>query len=698
MAQYELSLRDYWRIIRKRRWIVILIFAAIFISTFVYNATQPLVYQSYSSVRYTEQRLLATLLTELIQAPVGDVMLSQSKLIKSWTVAELAAKSLGWIKPDTPVEDNNRIIYYIQSSVDASVELNTDLIVIKVQDTDPKKTSQIANAVAQGYQQYNLLEKSRQATNLRQTVENRLSQISGELSQAESGLQKFKEQNPDVIGTAIPAYNRFEELKKEEEMLLRKYTPKHPDVIKINKEIESLQQELSKYPAKELTLSQLKRNIDINSSLYSDLKQQFERARIAEGEKTSDVTIINLALTPTKPIKPDKTTNQFIGFILGLLVSISAAFIIEHMDTSIGTLEEIENLLNLPVLGIIPYLSPASRLKHHSRHKKDFFTLILEAIQDIFPLSSSKTNQSSKPEEQTTHQQHSSSKTDKITLSESEQLRFQLVWNYSPTSPLVESYRTLRTNILQHGIKIDLNKVGYDNNDQKSFIPPVPSSENTDKNQIIVITSTGPQEGKSITSCNLAITIALKGDPVLLVDMDMRKPIVHKIFGLEREKGLSDILIGSAKIDDCLHNITDMLVGGVNWDLVMNTPGIDNLHIITAGTPVDNPSELLSRGVDNFFNDLRSRYKHIICDCPPVLPVTDVLVLGPKTDLAALVYRAGRTAKGALLRAKQHIISSQINLKGIIFNYMTPEIEVTPTYYYNYYKYYPADKETKSNT
>ncbi|MFH0888388.1 MAG: polysaccharide biosynthesis tyrosine autokinase [Planctomycetota bacterium] len=758
MAQYELNLRDYWRVLNKRRWIILFIFSAIFISTFVYNSTQPYIYQASSSVRYTEQRLLATLLTELVQSPVGDIMLSQSKLIKSWNVSELAAKSLGWIKPDTTAEDANNIISSIQSSVDATVESNTDLIVISVQNTEPQKISQIANAVAQGYQQYNLLEKSRQATNLRQTVENRLSQISAELSQSESELRKFKEQNPDVTGAAIPAYNRLEELKKEEKLLLgkytsrnpdvivtdipaykrleelkqekgillRKYTSKHPDVIRINegievlqqelqkqievlqkesqkdfgvsqeklqKEIEILQQELGKYPAKELTLSQLNRNIDITSAIYSDLKQQFEKARIAEGEKTSDVTIINLALTPTKPIKPNKTTNQIVGFILGLLISLSAAFIIEHLDTSIRTIEEIENLLQLPVLGIIPYLSPVSQLKHHSRHAKNLFTLISDAILYIFPIF--KTNKSSKSEERGSHRHGFYEKTDKTTLSASEQLRFQLIWNYSPTSPLVESYRTLGTNLIQRGITPDLNKVNYENSTNNPFVTPTPSTAQKEKNQIIVITSTGPQEGKTITSCNLAITMASKGDPILLIDMDMRRPIIHKIFGLDRGNGLSDILIGSKKSDDCLSNIIDMLLGGVNWDLVMNTPGIDNLHIMTAGTPVDNPSELLNHGVENLLNDLRGYYKYIICDCPPVLAVTDVLIVGPKTDLTALVYRAGKTAKGALLRSKQHIVSSQINLKGFIFNCMTPEIEGSPAYYHQYYKY-PSNKEKKA--
>jgi len=715
MAQYELSLRDYWRVIRKRRWIILFIFCAIFILTFVYTSTQPFIYQASSSVRYTEQRLLATLLTELIQAPVGDVMLSQSKLIQSWSVAELAAKSLGWIKPNTPVEDANNIISSIQSSVEAKVETNTDLIIISVKHTEPQKTSQIANAVAQAYRQYNLLEKSAQATNLRQTVENRLSQISAELAQAESELQKSKEQNPDVTGAAIPAYNKLEELKKEEnlpaskklealkqekELLLRKYTPKHPDVIRLDKEIEgaqqelqkqiegarkqieALRQELDKYPAKELTLSRLKRNIDINSTLYSDLKQQFERARIAEGEKTSDVTIVNLALPTTQPIKPSKTTNQVIGLILGLLLSLSAAFIIEHLDTSIGNIEDIEELTKLPVLGVIPYLAPATQLKHKSKQpKKDLFDAMRETALDLFPIFKGKQSHKSK---------EAVLKADKMTLSASARLQFQLVWNYSPTSPLVESYRTLRTNLIQPS-----KKVGTENGTPGTFTTPALQQE--EKNQIIVITSTGPQEGKTITSCNLAITMALKGEPVILIDMDMRKPLIHKIFGLEKENGLSDILIGSKKLDDCLHNITDMLVGGVSWDLIMNTPGIDNLHILTSGTSVDNPSELLSRGAENLFNDLRNRYKHIICDCPPVLPVTDVLVVGPKTDLTALVYRAGKTAKSALLRAKQHIISSQINLKGLVFNYMTPEIEVSPVYYYHYYKYYPSEKEPRKS-
>ncbi|HLD35565.1 MAG TPA: AAA family ATPase [Planctomycetota bacterium] len=693
MAQYELSLRDYWRIIRKRRIVIITIIIAILVITFIYSSFQPQVYQATATVHYKEQRLLATMLSELIQYPIGDIMLSQAKLIQSWGVAELAAKSLGWVKADTPVEDANRIISSIQASVEAKVETNTDSINIIVQHRDPKKTAEIANALAFAYQQYNLIDKSRQATNLRQTLANRLEHVNGVLKEKATELQRFKEQHPDVTGTAVPAYNRYDALKKEEDALLRKYTPKHPDVIRIRQEISGLDKELAKYPEKERTISELIRDVAINSDLYTDYTKQLENAKIAEGEKTPDVNVDNPAQTPISPIRPNKMTNMFIGLIIGMIMSLSLAFIIEHLDTTIGTIEEIEQLIQLPVIGVIPYLSTTEQEKHHSkRHKKDLLSSATDMLLDTFytplfsePKTASPGDSGGAHASGGTGKQDFSVKSEK-SISETERIRGQLIWNYSPTSPLFESYRTLRTNLIRSGVK-----PGVENAAQANQLPDA-------SNKIITITSTGPQEGKTITSSNLAITMGLQGGMVLLVDMDMRKPMIHKIFGLERENGLSDILIGIKKVDECIHNITDMLVGGVKFDVIINTPGIDNLHIITAGTAVPNPSELLTRGVSELFNQLRKRYQYIICDCPPVLPVTDVLVVGPKTDLTAIVYRAGKTAKGALLRAKEQIVSSHINLKGLILNYVTPEIEVSPTYYYNYYRYYPSEKESKEPT
>jgi tyrosine-protein kinase Etk/Wzc len=687
MAQYELNLRDYWRIIRKRRLIIITILIIAVLFSFGYTSMQPHIYQASATVRYTEQRLLATLLTDLILYQVGDVMLSQAKLIKSWSVAEMAAKSLNWVTPEMDSEQANQVIASILSSIDAKVEAGTNLVIINIQHTEAQKCADIANAVAEAYRQYNLIEKSKNATNLRQTVENRLLHVTEELSNTEAELQAFKEKNteligitnPYYIGTIIHAYSRYEGLKKEEELLLRKYTPKHPNVIKIRQEIVEMDKELKKYPEKEIILSKLQRNVNINNTIYIDHKQNYEKAKIAEGEKTPDVDIINLALVPSTPIKPNMPFNLLIGIILGLILALSFAFIIEHLDTSIGTIEEIEDLLKLPVLGVIPYLSVSERDK--SRPKKDFATRMVDDIIGIFsPLIKGLLGEEAQMKKD-------------IKSSEGEKIRRQLVWNYPPTSPLVEAYRTLRTN-LTHVLE-----PGEEAPNTTMPFPGLVSNQTQVKQEstVILVTSTGPQEGKTITAANLATTIALNGESVILVDMDMRKPMIHKIFGLERENGLSEILIGIKKLDDCLYTITDMLVAGIHWDTIMNRPGIDNLHILSNGTSVPNPSEILSAGLEKLFTELRTRYKYIVCDCPPVLPVADVLIVGPKSDIVALVYRAGRTAKGALIRAKQQIISARINLKGLVLNHITPEIEVSPTYYYHYYyKYYsPSEKEAK---
>ena len=458
MAQYELSLRDYWRIIRKRRSIIITIIVAVSIITFIYSSLQSQVYQATATVHYKEQRLLATMLSELIQYPIGDIMLSQAKQIEGWGVAEIAAKSLGWVKIDTPVEESNRIISAIQASVDAKVEPNTDSINIIVQHRDSKKAADIANAMAYAYQQYNLIDKSRQATNLRQTVENRLSQVSIELREAEAALQRFREQNPEVTGTAIPAYNRYDSLKKEEDTLFRKYTAKHPDVIRIRQEIEGLEKELAKYPEKEIVISRLTRDNSINSGLYADYKQQLEKAKITEGEKTSDVTVDNPALPPRSPIRPNKVTNQFIGLILGIIMSLSAAFIIEHLDTSIGTIEEIEQLVQLPVIGVIPYLSATEQEKQRSRHhKKDIWSSATDLLLDTFYTPLFKEDKKSSSGEGMSKQDFYI-KSDK-SISETERVRAQLIWNYSPTSPLFESYRTLRTNLVRSAVKQDSGNI-----------------------------------------------------------------------------------------------------------------------------------------------------------------------------------------------------------------------------------------------
>ncbi|MBI4712316.1 MAG: polysaccharide biosynthesis tyrosine autokinase [Planctomycetes bacterium] len=684
---YELSLNDYWRVLRKRRGIIILSFLVISTATFMFSMLQPTIYEVSSTVQYSEQRSKIDLLNELVNYQIGDVMLSQTKVVNSWSVMELAAQEMGSVKPDTPAEQANQIIASLQSTVSAQIEPNTNLIIIRVRSSDPKKAAEIANATALAYLQFNLMEKSKANTQLRQTVENRLNQVLLKLTKSEDELRFFKEQNPGVSSGASASYNQYEDLKKRLEELKGKFTDKHPEIIKLNTQLEVLQKELSRYPQKELAISRLERAVIINNALYADLKSKAEKAFLDEAEKTSDVTIVNRAIPPSKPIKPNKTTNQMVGSLLGLMVGFVLAFVVEHLDTSIGTIEDLETLLKLPVLGVIPYLStttpdrsdPDVTSGRKPSAGRDWLDWLFGSPSPV--------------REEGRERDYAESR--------SEEIRNQLVINYSPTSPIAEAYRILRTNILR------VDKPSPENTITQSGLiasPGEPKPGNgqyppglystAPKGKIIVVTSTGPDEGKTITSANLSITMAQKGEHTLLVDGDMRKALVHRIFGLDKAPGLSDILMGAYKFDKVVRTITDTLIGGLNWDLITKTIGIDNLHIITAGSGVQNPSELLSSAEsDLLLRELRARYSYIIIDCPPVLPVTDVLVLGPKSDMLVMVYRAGKTARGALVRARDQLVTAHIRIKGLCLNHMSPEIEISPTYYYRRYHYYSSRHE-----
>ena len=659
MAQYELNLQDYWRIIRKRRWVVILIFFTVFATTWVYTTLQPEVYQVRTTAKYEEEKTMGDLWREFFTYTPGDPMLTQAKVARSSDVIEIAAIQLGLITPQVNREDKARVIASLQFYIATGVEKDTNIVIVDVMHSSPKEAVRIANAVVEAYVTYNLQEKSRKANNLIKTLEERLGNEKVKLTQSEEDLKAFKETNPQIMNLADSLNVRLERLKSERDKLLRNYTSRHPEVINLSRQIKDITKQLQSVQGEITTLSQLTREVEIHDSLYRELKQKYESALISKAEKVSDVSVVDRPVEPTKPIKPNKPLSRMAGFIIGLMLGLVSAFVVEHLDTSIGTIEEIESLLQIPVLGVIPHLQSIAHGQGGLLNK-------------ILPRGKKDPR-----------------------IPQSDEIRSQLVFNYSATSPITESYRILRTNIISKENKIpEVARVSGIRIDRTKGSSLAESGLATPGGHIILVTSTGPAEGKTITASNLAITMAQKGKRVLLVDGDMRKAIVYKIFGLDRGPGLSDLMMGAHKFDEAVRTITDTLMGGMDWDVVLSTPGIDNLHIITAGSEVSNPSELLgSSATATLLKDLKGRYDYIIFDCPPVLPVTDVLVLGPQADSVVLIYRAGRTAKGVLVRAKDQLTNVGVNVKGVVLNYMTPEIEVSPSYYYKYYKYYSATEK-----
>ena len=203
-----------------------------------------------------------------------------------------------------------------------------------------------------------------------------------------------------------------------------------------------------------------------------------------------------------------------------------------------------------------------------------------------------------------------------------------------PKSSASEAYRALRTSIL-------LSAADY-------------------QPQALLVTSPGKGEGKSSTATNLATVMAQAGNRVLLIDCDLRKPTIHKSFGLDRELGLSRLLVGRE----------------LEPEAYIQKTAVDGLDVITCGPIPPNPSELLgSKKMAELLATLRQQYDRIILDSPPVLAATDAAVLTPFIDGTVLVVRAGETKRQAAQRTVQLLTDLNAKITGIVLN----ELEIRKT-------------------
>jgi exopolysaccharide transport family protein len=218
----------------------------------------------------------------------------------------------------------------------------------------------------------------------------------------------------------------------------------------------------------------------------------------------------------------------------------------------------------------------------------------------------------------------------------------ELVTQSRPKSQMAESYRALRTSLL-------LTSVGG---------PP----------KVILVTSALPEEGKTTTSLNSAIVLAQKGTRVLLIDADLRRPSIHKTLGIGPRDGLSNVLTGSATLENS----------------ILPSAVLPNLFLLPAGTPPPNPAELLaSAAMKDVLRQLREQYDHIVIDTPPILSVTDAVVMSTGADRVVLVIRSGQTTKQALRRARDLLLQVNARVCGVLLN----AVDLNSPDYYYYYEY-----------
>ena len=475
--------------------------------------------------------------------------------------------------------------------------------------------------------------------------------------------------------------SRLMDLQQERDTLLISYYPEHPKVKELDDKIQLVRQEMlheldakrqtyvarreqlsgrlaalkQQYygiPEKALRLARLERDVKVNTDIYSLLQTKHQEAMIRGAEKAVEVSLLQPAFASPLPVNmPNTPLNMLIGAVIGGLLGLIIGFVQESFDTSLGTIEDVESFLGLPVLGVLPHaddemIKPASHGVGPAGGRAGSMTWFSAWFGG----------------------RGRSKFTDRASRGRSSA---DLSLLYAPKSALAESYRSLRTNLLFSSLGKPL--------------------------QVIQLTSVGIGEGKTSVIVNLAVSMAQAGKRVLMVDADLRRPAIHQVFGIDKSPGLSELLLGTKTLQQVCRSLPDLLMGRFTVEQIMGFPGLDKLNIITSGFLPPNPSECLnSARLDELIREFRQQYDLILIDTPPTLPVADSIILGRKADGTLLVYEVGDIPRVALRRAKNVLEQAQVKVLGIVLNNMRAEISLDQ-YHFNYhYPYFANGSSTDS--
>ncbi len=478
-------------------------------------------------------------------------------------------------------------------------------------------------------------------------MEKQLTDAQADRINKEAVYQLAQSGNYDAIA-AVRDSSVIQDILKQQATLSAQYTdavnqygPKYPKVLRIQAQIKDLDQmvdreklnignqveadyrgsrqrelllkealdeqksEVNQTAEKLVQYNILKREADTNKQLYDGMLQKLKEAGITAGLRSSNIRIVDPALIPSGPSRPNKPRNVLMSIVVGLFGGIALALLREYLDNTVKTPDDVESIAHLPSLAVVPSLTNSSG-RRRGRFSRLFKT----------PVVTSKDG------------------------------RAELISHNMPQSQMSEAFRALRTSLL-------LSQADH---------PP----------QIIMMTSALPREGKTTAAVNLAVTLAQLGDKTLLVDADMRKPGINRALSLVDGKhaGLSSYLAGVSSLD---------LV-------TVPHPAITNLEAIPTGPIPPNPADLLSsRRLTELISELRTRYKFVVIDTPPIMAATDAVILSVLVDGVLLVVRSGETPKEAFMRTRDLLVGVKCHILGAVLNAVDAS---SPDYYYSY-RYYP---------
>ncbi len=525
-----MELRQYVNILVKWWWLVVVSVLVASLAAFVATKATPNTYVSRTTIMVGQ--VLSNPNANQTDLYTGEALAqSYSDLaIREPTLqATLNAVGLTW---DWTV---------LQGMVQSRVVPGTQLLEISVVDTDPQRAKVLADTVAQ-----QLIRQSPSATDPEKEAERefilaQIDDLKTNIKNAQDELLKL-----DDVASKATSARQIQDARDQQ---------------------TTLQAQITTWQG---TYAQLLSNLQKGTPNY--------------------LSVMEPAQLPVSPVGPRIAQNVMLAAAIGLALSVCGAFLMEYIDDTVHSSEDVRKDLGLAVIGSIADIKG-----------KDYASKLMPIKQ--------------------------------------------------PRSPVAEAYRMLRTNL--------------------QF------SDIDHPRRVLLMTSCGPLEGKSVTAANLSIVMAQSGKRVILVDADLRRPMQHKVFTLQDAFGLTSILLNPS----------------MPLDEVLQATSVANLRVLTCGPIPPDPSELLSsKRMADVITALRQEADIVIFDTPPALVVTDASVLSTRADGVLMVIQAGRTRRTAAKQAKEALVAVGANIVGVVLN----RLEVHNGSYYTYYT--PTEEERKQSS
>jgi polysaccharide biosynthesis transport protein len=685
----RLHFLDYWRIIRLRKVVIITVLLLVVITTTVVTYVLQPTYASTAQIRVERDTPDISLFNPSSSQPTFDYYFysTEYETLRSEKILYpvIERLELGKLYAEhfklPEVLETQRVYEYLSRDVEAKQSRSTSLIDITAESWDKNLAAKIANEIAKSYEEYRSSTRASRFVNGLTTLTNVVHELKDNLDRQTKEVDslKLKLNVPDIVSDV----GQFQSLGVEEMQLLQKEQttfelqlskeegelnrllnlertspddlrhtlnfmhptpllqslladlslaeqrevstlhdlgPEHPDVKrshdlvakvnsqidketkgildslssivattrtnfqKVKEKLETARSEDTKNLGKWRPYLQAKKDLESKQKTYETMNAYLiqQSADVAISRESS-VVLINQARPALRPIKPNKLVNITLGGAFGLLLGVGLAFFIEYLDTSVKTIDDVEQALQASVLGVIP---------------QNVGSLLIEG----------------------------------------------------PESPHSEAYRVLRTNIL--------------------------FSRKDPNLRAITVVSGGAGEGKSTTIFNLAVIFAQQGSRVLLVDSDLRRPTLHKLFNVSNTNGLTSFLMKQMKLEEAIQ-----------------TSQVPNLHFMPSGKlPSSSMGILNSAAMRTFIEEAKSRYDFVFFDSPPIMGVSDASILASEVDMAILVVQYRKYPQQMTLRAKQMVEKVGGRMLGVVLN----NINISQDSYYYYYSGYYYDYYSKS--